>query len=125
MIRRSAALLLGASLLVGCSRDESSGGSSSSSSVAPVGSSAAPSALSDKPPALLYLPDGGDRALEPGRRPELLPGPGLTAPRACPSEMVNVGGRFCIDRYESSPRGRCDALQAVAVLRAESTQGAP
>ena len=54
-------------------------------------------------PALLYLPDGGD-TVWPGtgsavRPSALLPGaPSLR----CPPEMVDVRGRFCIDRYEAS-----------------------
>jgi formylglycine-generating enzyme required for sulfatase activity len=50
-------------------------------------------------PALLYLPDGGDHALE-GERPFL---PAAPVPGArCSPDMVSVGGRFCIDRYEAS-----------------------
>lgn len=51
------------------------------------------------PPALLYLPDGGDHALEGERPPALLP---PTPSGRCPSDMVDVSGRFCIDRYEAS-----------------------
>ena len=57
-------------------------------------------------PALLYLPDGGDDiALAPGAEarptaPNFLPGqPGLGR---CPADMVDVRGRFCIDRYEAA-----------------------
>ncbi|HEY4106375.1 MAG TPA: SUMF1/EgtB/PvdO family nonheme iron enzyme [Polyangiaceae bacterium] len=53
-------------------------------------------------PTLLYLPDGGDRVqfgAAPPAQPQLLPG----APSArCPPEMVDVRGRFCIDRYEDT-----------------------
>ena len=50
--------------------------------------------------ALLYLPDGGD-TVQFGAAPELLPG--LPPPSSrCPSEMVDVRGRFCIDRYEAA-----------------------
>ena len=53
-------------------------------------------------PRLLFLPDGGDQAAPVGRRPpSLLPGPGAQPLRACPPEMVSVGGRFCIDRWEA------------------------
>jgi len=48
----------------------------------------------------LYLPDGGDTVQfgAPKAAP-LLPG----APsQRCPPEMVDVRGRFCIDRYEAS-----------------------
>jgi len=51
------------------------------------------------PPALLYLPDGGDHALEGERPPALLP---PTPSGRCPPDMVDVSGRFCIDRYEGS-----------------------
>jgi sulfatase modifying factor 1 len=51
------------------------------------------------PPALLYLPDGGDRALE-GAPPLGLAEP-LVAGR-CGADMVDVAGRFCIDRYEAT-----------------------
>jgi len=57
--------------------------------------------LDGGPPALLYLPDGGDTVqfgVAPDRR-ALLPGAPLAR---CPAEMVDVRGRFCIDRYEAS-----------------------
>ena len=60
------------------------------------------------PPALLYLPDGGD-TVQFGVAPELALG--LRAPVGpCPPEMVDVRGRFCIDRHEAvlvdAKRGR-------------------
>jgi hypothetical protein len=61
--------------------------------------SAAPRA-SAPAPAVLYLPDGGDRALE-GERPAVAVVP-PTAGGRCGADMVDVGGRFCIDRYEAS-----------------------
>ncbi|HYQ31142.1 MAG TPA: SUMF1/EgtB/PvdO family nonheme iron enzyme [Polyangiaceae bacterium] len=48
---------------------------------------------------LLYLPDGGDSA-QFGAAPELVPGMAAASSR-CPAEMVDVRGRFCIDRYEA------------------------
>jgi sulfatase modifying factor 1 len=48
---------------------------------------------------LLYLPDGGDRAPPDVARPERSE-PQHAATR-CPADMVDVGGRFCIDRYEA------------------------
>ena len=51
------------------------------------------------PPALLYLPDGGD-TVQFGAAPELVPGMAALASSRCPAEMVDVRGRFCIDRYE-------------------------
>jgi sulfatase modifying factor 1 len=58
----------------------------------------APTGEAPKAPALLYLPDGGDVAMGGDR------GPPSLVPRstACPADMVDVAGRFCIDRYESS-----------------------
>ena len=53
------------------------------------------------PLQLLYVPDGGDVALE-GARPL---GANLLQPplgARCSAEMVDVAGRFCIDRYEAS-----------------------
>jgi len=88
-------------------------------------------------PALLYLPDGGDRVLaEPGEaRPQAAAG----GSGRCPAEMVDVGGRFCVDRYEASlvdaARGReispyfapsrGDALQALAAFEDGEPPGAP
>jgi hypothetical protein len=47
----------------------------------------------------LYLPDGGDRALEtPGGPIQYMP----HAAGRCAPEMVDVRGQFCIDRYEAS-----------------------
>jgi hypothetical protein len=47
----------------------------------------------------LYLPDGGDHALEGEHPPALF----ATGPSGrCPPDMVDVAGRFCIDRYEGS-----------------------
>ncbi len=81
----------------------------------------------EKPPALLYLPDGGDVAMGGERGPpSLVPRSG-----ACPSDMVDVGGRFCIDRYEASlvdsrqgralspyfPARRADVVQAFELFR--------
>jgi formylglycine-generating enzyme required for sulfatase activity len=51
-------------------------------------------------PALLYLPDGGD-VVQFGTAPDFLPGLPTTSTR-CPAEMVDVRGRFCIDRYEAT-----------------------
>jgi formylglycine-generating enzyme required for sulfatase activity len=48
---------------------------------------------------VLYLPDGGDRVLE-GERPRALSG--AASAGRCGPEMVDVAGRFCIDRYEAS-----------------------
>ncbi len=60
---------------------------------------ASPPLASDTPPVVLYLPDGGDHALE-GAPPPAAVAPPLAG--RCGSDMVDVGGRFCIDRYEAS-----------------------
>lgn len=59
-----------------------------------------PSASATPPPKLLYLPDGGDRA--PPEAPALEPTAMPLSPRSsrCPADMVDVGGQYCIDRYE-------------------------
>ncbi len=51
---------------------------------------------------MLYLPDGGDVAINPEQ--QLLPSPGLLPPGSgrCPADMVDIRGRFCIDRYEAT-----------------------
>jgi len=53
-------------------------------------------------PELLYLPEGGDIALEREPAHELLPGPWTARSTRCPPEMVDVRGQFCIDRFEVS-----------------------
>ncbi|MCA9628928.1 MAG: SUMF1/EgtB/PvdO family nonheme iron enzyme [Myxococcales bacterium] len=60
----------------------------------------------DPPPApsprLLYLPDGGDKA--PPEAPALAPQlgmPQLGSVSRCPAEMVDIRGKYCIDRYEA------------------------
>jgi hypothetical protein len=63
----------------------------------------------------LYLPDGGDRALE-GEPPPVVLAP--SALGRCGADMVDVGGRFCIDRYEAS-------LVDVRLARAISPYFAP
>ncbi|MES1177814.1 MAG: SUMF1/EgtB/PvdO family nonheme iron enzyme [Myxococcales bacterium] len=84
-----------------CSRAPEPGDHERPSSSA--GSTAPQPALADAGlgrPELLYLPDGGD-VVQSGTAPELLPGLPPTSTR-CPSEMVDVRGRFCIDRYEAT-----------------------
>lgn len=86
-------------------------------------------------PALLYLPDGGD-TVQFGAAPELVPGMTAAISR-CPADMVDVRGRFCIDRYEVmlvdqrqgrrlSPYYHPTRAQTVASFRdwSRSTQGA-
>ncbi|HWP07773.1 MAG TPA: hypothetical protein VNN72_18605 [Polyangiaceae bacterium] len=90
---RVAALLFGSLSALAC-RERSEGdrtGTTGLLSAAPLPTPA--------PPALLYLPDGGDHALEGERPPALLP---PTPSGRCPPDMVDVSGRFCIDRYEGS-----------------------
>jgi sulfatase modifying factor 1 len=93
-----------------------------------VTSSAAPaSSEPPRPLSLLYLPDGGDVALGGERGPPSL----VPLPGACPPDMVDVAGRFCIDRYEASlvdarlgrslspyfPARRSDAVAALEMFR--------
>lgn len=54
------------------------------------------------PPALLYLPDGGDTAPPSAPGGALLPGMPAVPTGRCPPEMVDVRGAFCIDRFEDS-----------------------
>lgn len=91
MTARVCARLLLVVVVLGCERRES--GEPAPSARA---SAAAPA---PRPPALLYLPDGGDRVLE-GERPAGVLAPSLGG--RCPPDMVDVVGRFCIDRYEAS-----------------------
>jgi sulfatase modifying factor 1 len=90
---RVAALLFGSLSALACRERSDSERSATGGllSAAPVPTPA--------PPALLYLPDGGDHALEGERPPALLP---PTPSGRCPPDMVDVSGRFCIDRYEAS-----------------------
>ncbi len=69
-----------------------------SSSAKGLNDASAPLTVGEGPPALLYLPDGGD-TVQYGVAPSFLPGLPPTSQR-CPIEMVDVRGRFCIDRYE-------------------------
>jgi formylglycine-generating enzyme len=92
--------LLGLLLLSACDRKERGSPSASASSATVLAASGPP------PPAQLYLPDGGDVALT---QPQVfVPAPMPTLGR-CPADMVDVRGRFCIDRYEAvlaDPQGR-------------------
>jgi sulfatase modifying factor 1 len=63
---------------------------------------AAPQSQQQAKPELLYLPDGGDIAPPPpAERIVPQPIPSVSSLR-CPADMVDVAGRFCIDRYEAS-----------------------
>jgi sulfatase modifying factor 1 len=64
-----------------------------------VGSAAPSVNASPRNPAVLYLPDGGDAVLggDAVRPPPLTAGSGRCGP-----EMVDVAGRFCIDRFEAT-----------------------
>lgn len=88
-----------------CRRDAAKRQKASAALAADAGTSA--SALidsTDQPPTVLYLPDGGDVALGsefialPSRSAEVATNP---VARRCPCDMVDVGGAFCIDRYEA------------------------
>ena len=120
---RRARLIALFALVAGCEKEKPN-------DAAEPRSTAAASAISStraREPALLYLPDGGDHAIGGDR------GPPSLVPRAgvCPSDMVDVGGRFCIDRYEASlvdarlgrslspyfPARRADVVQAFEMFR--------
>lgn len=80
-----------------CDRHEHGEGRAAGSSAA----TASP-APSDKSPTELYLPGSSDRVL-PGQRPStnvILAPLGEPSSSRCPSEMVDVAGQFCIDRWE-------------------------
>ncbi len=104
--RSGCCLLSFLGLALSCSRatEPSDHERPSSSATVESASAAARSAtlLDAAPPALLYLPDGGD-TVQTGAAPgaALLPG-ALGAASRCPAEMVDVRGRFCIDRYEAT-----------------------
>lgn len=136
-LRLSGALL--SALALSCSRapepNDRERPSSSADAAAP---SATPNALPRDAgtPALLYLPDGGD-TVQFGAAPELVPGMTAASSR-CPAEMVDVRGRFCIDRYEImlvdqqqgrrlSPYYHPTRAQTAASFRdwSRSSQGAP
>lgn len=90
------AVVLSCCSVAGCSENEPE------QAPAPRSPAPAPAASSSaKLPKLLYLPDGGTA---PPAAPDGVRGP--TAPRVhserCPPEMVDVAGRFCIDRWEVS-----------------------
>ena len=88
-------------LALSCSRAPEAGDQERPSSSA-SSAKLQPSSGEAKPaqPALLYLPDGGD-VVQFGAAPELLPGLPPASTR-CPSDMVDIRGRFCIDRYEAT-----------------------
>jgi formylglycine-generating enzyme len=88
-------------LLASCSRAPEPGDHERPSSSSPTAEPKPPFADGGpEQPALLYLPDGGD-VVQSGAAPALLPG--LPPPSTrCPSEMVDIRGRFCIDRYEAT-----------------------
>ena len=74
----------------GCSRrDEAPPEPASSSSAAAV-------VPAEPPPRILFLPDASPAPAPP------LAGPRVASRGACPPEMVDVLGRFCIDRFEAT-----------------------
>ncbi len=99
--------------------------------------SASSGAAKARPPAVLYLPDGGDSVLGGSEGPPRLP----VGPRGgrCPADMVFAAGRFCVDRYEDvlvdarlgrsiSPYfapSRSDALRALELFREGVPAAAP
>jgi formylglycine-generating enzyme len=117
--------------LVGCER-------SNSDSTAEAGPSAAASVHpAPRRPAVLYLPDGGDAVL--GADGEARPSGAPLGSGRCAPEMVDVAGRFCIDRFEAtlvdarlgrpiSPYfapSRAEALGALRMFEDRRPAGAP
>ncbi len=99
MKRSAAGLALCLLSLLACSRPpDTKDRERPSSSAAGLADARAPLGPSGGPPALLYLPDGGD-TVQFGVAPAFLPALPPSSQR-CPVEMVDVRGRFCIDRYE-------------------------
>jgi len=89
-----AVLLAGSVLLVSCAkrRKEPPG-------LAPTARASAVTAPPSPPPRVLYL---GDAAVSPPA-PSALPTRNVAPARGrCPPDMVDVQGRFCIDRYEAT-----------------------
>ncbi len=91
---RAAGVLVASLVLLGCRKRASTEPVPAASA-----SESARAESSARAPAVLYLPDGGDRALE-GERPLGVPSPAASG--ACGPDMVFVAGRFCIDRYEAT-----------------------
>jgi formylglycine-generating enzyme len=98
---KTLALALSIAWLVACERAQAGGDSLRSDASAGARAERRAGPI-EPPPRLLYLPDGGDVAPPPGSPPgrDLLPGPWGVRSGRCSSEMVDVGGRFCIDRWE-------------------------
>lgn len=95
---RALAWVIAPLVALGCSHRHPEKKPAPRASVAPR--SSAPVARGG-PPALLYLPDGGDIAPPGAPGPSLFGSPGASSGR-CPPDMVDVRGEFCIDRFEDS-----------------------
>jgi formylglycine-generating enzyme len=102
--RQCLALALALGALAACDRDPAGDEPAPSAGATGTARAARPSLPIEPPPRLLHLPDGGDIAPPPGAAPgrDLLPGPWGIRGGRCSAEMVDVGGRFCIDRWEAS-----------------------
>jgi sulfatase modifying factor 1 len=96
LARRTAALVPILIALVACSRAERE----SAEERAPSSPGSSSSLESAAPPALLYVPSA-EALLPPPIGGGFLPGAPVVSGGRCPSEMVDVRGEFCIDRYES------------------------
>jgi formylglycine-generating enzyme len=94
----AALAIIAAAPISACQCDEERS-SSGAASAAPsqAASARAPGAPQ---PQLLYLPDGGDVALTEEQKAAAT---GFVPPSLgrCPADMVDVRGRYCIDRYEA------------------------
>jgi len=94
---RASTLGLAVGLLVACGKKTAPVTTADAGAVATASESPA-----EPPPQLLYLPDGGD--VGPPRAPgqALLPGPWGFGSKRCPEDMVDIQGRFCVDRHEAT-----------------------
>lgn len=134
-MKRARALAPIVLVLVGCREREEA--HARPSTVSSAESGPAPLAPPARAPALLYLPDGGDVALEGFGR--IAPEPWTRPTGRCPGEMVDVAGRFCIDRFEAVlvdtrlgrevspyfPPRRADVRSAFEAFEGTTPRGAP
>lgn len=96
--RLARCLVLLGSLCTGCS----CGKDKKDAKPAQPAPTSTPKPPAQEKPEVLYLPDGGDIAPPPPAE-RAVPQPLTTASTLrCPAEMVDVAGRFCVDRYEAS-----------------------
>lgn len=95
---RVAAAIAATTLVLACARRHEEPAPAPAPAPNAAGSASVAELPSEPPPRVLYLPDAATIA-----PPVAVP---IPAPRAaggrCPPEMVDVKGRFCIDRFEAT-----------------------